>query len=92
MLIEFVAPARNGELPEQLKARKATAFAMGCVPRISRAQKPETRCSVFDAEHRGIASGVSTMLGAVAFRRHSPLVPCRSRRKPSAASRSGPSP
>lgn len=41
-LISFLYPAQNKELIDQLAARKMTAFAMDCVPRISRAQ-------VFDA-------------------------------------------
>ena len=45
-LIGFVHPARNGELVEQLKARKATAIAMDCVPRISRAQKLDALSSM----------------------------------------------
>ena len=45
-LIGFVHPARNGELVEQLKARKATVIAMDCVPRISRAQKLDALSSM----------------------------------------------
>jgi len=41
-LLSFLYPAQNPELLEALAARKMTAFAMDCVPRISRAQ-------VFDA-------------------------------------------
>ena len=41
-LISFLYPAQNSELIDQLAAAKVTAFAMDCIPRISRAQ-------VFDA-------------------------------------------
>ena len=41
-LISFLYPAQNKELVEKLATRKINAFAMDCVPRISRAQ-------VFDA-------------------------------------------
>ena len=39
MLLSFLFPAQNGALVEQLKAQKATAFAMDCIPRtLSRGQ------------------------------------------------------
>ncbi len=41
-LISFLYPAQNKDLVDKLAARKINAFAMDCVPRISRAQ-------VFDA-------------------------------------------
>ena len=41
-LISFIYPAQNQDLIDRLVERKVTAFAMDCVPRISRAQ-------VFDA-------------------------------------------
>ncbi|KAH1013274.1 hypothetical protein HUJ04_002283 [Dendroctonus ponderosae] len=41
-LISFLYPAQNGELVQKLGERKINAFAMDCIPRISRAQ-------VFDA-------------------------------------------
>ncbi|KAK7073719.1 hypothetical protein SK128_014375 [Halocaridina rubra] len=41
-LVSFLYPAQNKELIDKLAERKITAFAMDCVPRISRAQ-------VFDA-------------------------------------------
>lgn len=41
-LISFLYPAQNKELIDMLATKKITAFAMDCVPRISRAQ-------VFDA-------------------------------------------
>ncbi|XP_045489395.1 NAD(P) transhydrogenase, mitochondrial-like [Pieris rapae] len=41
-LISFLYPAQNQELIKELSAKKINAFAMDCIPRISRAQ-------VFDA-------------------------------------------
>ncbi|MCS6874901.1 MAG: Re/Si-specific NAD(P)(+) transhydrogenase subunit alpha [Pyrinomonadaceae bacterium] len=38
-LISFIWPAQNKRLLEHLASRKATVFAMDCVPRITRAQK-----------------------------------------------------
>jgi NAD(P) transhydrogenase len=39
MLLSFLFPAQNGALIDQLKAQKATAFAMDCIPRtLSRGQ------------------------------------------------------
>lgn len=37
-LISFLYPAQNKALIEELAKRKATLFAMDCIPRISRAQ------------------------------------------------------
>ncbi|MBN8597872.1 MAG: Re/Si-specific NAD(P)(+) transhydrogenase subunit alpha [Planctomycetes bacterium] len=39
LLISFAWPAQNRPLLEKLAARKVTALAMDCVPRITRAQK-----------------------------------------------------
>jgi len=39
LLISFVWPAQNRELLEKLAAKRITALAMDCVPRITRAQK-----------------------------------------------------
>ena len=39
VLISFLRPAQNQALIDKLAAKRATAFAMDCVPRISRAQK-----------------------------------------------------
>ncbi|MBS0192405.1 MAG: Re/Si-specific NAD(P)(+) transhydrogenase subunit alpha [Phycisphaerales bacterium] len=39
LLISFVWPAQHRELLDKLAARRVTALAMDCVPRISRAQK-----------------------------------------------------
>jgi NAD(P) transhydrogenase subunit alpha len=41
-LIGFMWPAQNRELLDRLGKRKATVFAMDCVPRITRAQKMDT--------------------------------------------------
>lgn len=41
-MISFLYPAQNKPLLDELAKKKATAFAMDCIPRISRAQ-------VFDA-------------------------------------------
>ena len=41
-LVSFIQPGQNKDLVDRLAARKASVFAMDCVPRISRAQ-------VFDA-------------------------------------------
>jgi NAD/NADP transhydrogenase alpha subunit len=37
-LISFMYPAQNKDLINELAKKKATVFAMDCVPRISRAQ------------------------------------------------------
>lgn len=59
-LIGFLYPARNGELLEQLKARKATAIAMDCVPRISRAQKLDALSSMANvAGYRAIVEAAN---------------------------------
>lgn len=41
-LIGFVWPAQNRDIVDKLAARKATVFAMDCIPRITRAQKMDT--------------------------------------------------
>lgn len=41
-LVGFIWPAQNRELLDRLAKRKATVFAMDCVPRITRAQKMDT--------------------------------------------------
>jgi len=48
-LISFVWPAINKSLVEQLAARKATVFAMDCVPRITRAQKMDALSATANA-------------------------------------------
>ncbi|HIN09744.1 MAG TPA: Re/Si-specific NAD(P)(+) transhydrogenase subunit alpha, partial [Phycisphaerales bacterium] len=45
-LISFFWPAQNEELLEQLSAKKATALAMDCIPRITRAQKMDVLSSM----------------------------------------------
>lgn len=37
-LISFLYPAQNKELVEKLSQKKVNAFAVDCIPRISRAQ------------------------------------------------------
>src|SRR5690606_34254517 len=39
LLISFLWPAQNKDLVERLGARRASAIAMDCVPRITRAQR-----------------------------------------------------
>ncbi len=41
-LVGFIWPAQNRELLDRLAKRKATAFAMDSIPRITRAQKMDT--------------------------------------------------
>jgi NAD(P) transhydrogenase subunit alpha len=41
-LVGFVWAAQNKELLNRLAARRATVFAMDCIPRITRAQKMDT--------------------------------------------------
>ena len=41
-LVGFVWPAQNRDLLHRLADRKATVFAMDCIPRITRAQKMDT--------------------------------------------------
>jgi NAD(P) transhydrogenase subunit alpha len=45
-LICLLWPARNGELLDALKSRGASAIAMDCIPRISRAQKMDVLSSM----------------------------------------------
>ncbi|MBM74950.1 MAG: NAD(P)(+) transhydrogenase (Re/Si-specific) subunit alpha [Proteobacteria bacterium] len=45
-LITMIRPAINKELVERLKAQKSTAFALDCVPRITRAQKMDVLSSM----------------------------------------------
>src|SRR5690606_20317279 len=45
-LISFLWPATNKETLAALQAKKATALAMDCVPRISRAQKMDALSSM----------------------------------------------
>ncbi|MBK6723503.1 MAG: Re/Si-specific NAD(P)(+) transhydrogenase subunit alpha [Acidobacteria bacterium] len=41
-LVGFIWPAQNKEMLDRMAKRKATVFAMDCVPRITRAQKMDT--------------------------------------------------
>ncbi len=45
-IISFFWPAKNGELIQQLSAKKATVLAMDCIPRITRAQKMDALSSM----------------------------------------------
>lgn len=45
-LISFFWPAKNEWLLDQLKAKNATALAMDCIPRITRAQKMDALSSM----------------------------------------------
>ncbi len=45
-VISFLFPAQNPELLDRLVARKATALAIDCIPRISRAQKVDALSSM----------------------------------------------
>jgi H+-translocating NAD(P) transhydrogenase subunit alpha len=45
-LISFLFPAQNPAIVERLAARKATALAIDCIPRISRAQKVDALSSM----------------------------------------------
>ena len=45
-VISFFWPAKNGELLQQLSAKKATVLAMDCIPRITRAQKMDALSSM----------------------------------------------
>jgi NAD(P) transhydrogenase subunit alpha len=46
VLISFLFPGQNAALVERLAARKATAIAIDCIPRISRAQKVDALSSM----------------------------------------------
>jgi H+-translocating NAD(P) transhydrogenase subunit alpha len=45
-IISFFWPAKNGELIQQLSAKKTTMLAMDCIPRITRAQKMDALSSM----------------------------------------------
>ena len=45
-LISFFWPAKNGELLQRLNTKNVTAFAMDCIPRITRAQKMDALSSM----------------------------------------------
>ena len=46
VLISFLFPAQNADLVARLAARKVTAIAIDCIPRISRAQKVDALSSM----------------------------------------------
>ncbi len=77
VLVSFLWPAQHKPLLDQLAAREATAFAMDCVPRITRAQKMDAlsamaniagyRAVIEAAEHFGrFIPGQMTAAGKVA--------------------------
>jgi len=45
-IISFFYPDKNGDLLQQLSAKKATVLAMDCIPRITRAQKMDALSSM----------------------------------------------
>jgi NAD(P) transhydrogenase subunit alpha len=58
VLISFLWPAQNQELVARLQKRKATAFAMDAVPRITRAQKCDALSSMANiAGYRAVVEG-----------------------------------
>jgi NAD(P) transhydrogenase subunit alpha len=60
ILVSFLWPARNGELIERLKARKATVLAMDQVPRVTRAQKMDALSSMANiAGYRAVIEAAS---------------------------------
>ncbi len=76
VLVGFIWPAQNKAVLDKLAARKATVFAMDCVPRITRAQKMDAlsamaniagyRAVVEAAEHFGrFIPGQMTAAGKV---------------------------
>ncbi|MGE3957751.1 MAG: Re/Si-specific NAD(P)(+) transhydrogenase subunit alpha [Vicinamibacterales bacterium] len=76
-IFSFLWPAQNKDLLEKLASRKATAIAMDCVPRITRAQKMDAlsamgniagyRAVIEAAEHFGrFIPGQMTAAGKVA--------------------------
>ncbi|MGE3473956.1 MAG: NAD(P)(+) transhydrogenase (Re/Si-specific) subunit alpha, partial [Vicinamibacterales bacterium] len=76
-IVSFLWPAQNKDLLDKLASRKATAIAMDCVPRITRAQKMDAlsamgniagyRAVIEAAEHFGrFIPGQMTAAGKVA--------------------------
>ena len=60
VLISFIWPAKNPDLVERLRARKATVFAMDQVPRITRAQKMDALSSMSNiAGYRAVIEAAS---------------------------------
>jgi NAD(P) transhydrogenase subunit alpha len=59
-LVSFFWPARNAELIERLKPRKATVLAMDQVPRVTRAQKMDALSSMANiAGYRAVIEAAS---------------------------------
>jgi len=60
VLVSFFWPARNAELIERLKLRKATVLAMDQVPRVTRAQKMDALSSMANiAGYRAVIEAAS---------------------------------
>jgi len=59
-LVSFLYPAKNAELIERLKKRKATVLAMDQVPRVTRAQKMDALSSMANiAGYRAVIEAAS---------------------------------
>src|SRR6478736_1490963 len=59
-LVSFIWPAKNAELIERLKQRKATVLAMDQVPRVTRAQKMDALSSMANiAGYRAVIEAAS---------------------------------
>ncbi|HVK73535.1 MAG TPA: Re/Si-specific NAD(P)(+) transhydrogenase subunit alpha [Kofleriaceae bacterium] len=59
-VISFLFPAQNPEILDKLVARKATALAIDCIPRISRAQKVDALSSMANiAGYRAVVEGAT---------------------------------
>lgn len=59
-LIGFIWPAQNQEILDKLNARKASALAMDCVPRITRAQKVDALSAMANAAgYRAVIEAVN---------------------------------
>ncbi|MBL9032789.1 MAG: Re/Si-specific NAD(P)(+) transhydrogenase subunit alpha [Phycisphaerae bacterium] len=60
VLISFLWPAQNPELLSRLAARRVTALAMDCVPRITRAQKMDALSAMANiAGYRAVVEAAS---------------------------------
>ena len=65
MLVSFLWPAQNKDLLARLGSRRATAFAMDCVPRITRAQKMDALSAMGNiAGYRRSSKQPSTSAGS----------------------------
>ncbi len=59
-LIGFIWPAQNQEILDKLNTRKASALAMDCVPRITRAQKVDALSAMANAAgYRAVIEAVN---------------------------------